>query len=487
MKKFGHLLTAIFLICFFTSLSSNTAKADVPAFPGAEGGGANSVGGRGGRIIEVTNLNDSGPGSFRAACEAKGPRIVVFRVAGTINITSAGKRIRILHPYITIAGQTAPGGGICIKGGEIIIRTHDVIIRYLRIRGGKQSGYGDNGGRDNIWIGDGSYNVIIDHCSLTWATDENLSVWSGEHPAHNITISRNIIAEGLKPHSCGILTGSNTNSKDQTKISIHHNLFMSNLNRNPLIKSGSAEVVNNIIYNWDWFGLAIRGGVKIDIIGNKIKTGPSVAPGREIEILVLGRKGDLPNWGPPGTPLLYVKDNIGISSTSQNSLIWTNINGTVVHSLSIGSLTTKPNINGIKYAVTSDPVQELENIILDDVGADKRLDENGHWVKNRDSVDKRLINDYLSGSGKIPSNPAEVGGYPVIAYGSPPKDTDHDGMPDLWEKSHGLDPNNPYDGKLDADNDGYTNVEEYLNGSGIPFPQNYISPPSKLKIISINS
>ena len=162
----------------------------VPAFPGAEGFGAKSVGGRGGKVIEVTNLNDSGSGSLRAAIAASGPRTVVFRVGGTIELKS---RIQVENPYLTIAGQTAPGGGITLKNGSnekdtLYILTHDVVVRYLRVRPGP------GGDADGVGVGTNASNVVLDHCSVSWAVDENLGVSS---TAKNVSIQWSIIAEGL--------------------------------------------------------------------------------------------------------------------------------------------------------------------------------------------------------------------------------------------------------------------------------------------------
>lgn len=485
MKKLGHLLTAIFLICLFTSLSSNAANAGVPAFPGAEGGGANSVGGRGGRVIEVTNLNDSGPGSFRAACEAKGARTIVFRVGGTISIKD---RIRITNPYITVAGQTAPGGGICIRNGEILIRTHDVIIRYLRIRPGKNTH-----DKDGIWVSDGSYNVIIDHCSLSWATDENLSIGSGYPAAHNITFSWNLIAEGLEPHSCGSLIYNSHGSLESVDISIHHNMYIHNHNRNPLIGTASARLINNIIYDWSQFAIRIFGGVHIDIIGNVIKPGPSTQKGTENQYSIWWSQsyGD-PKQSVSGNPSIYLSNNYGIHQQNFAGDDWQMIAPHIKNHVS--SLQKSKSLRLIPLSESTPPitinhiasVKELEEILLNEIGASKRLDAQGNWVYNRDPVDERLINEYLTGAGKIPTNENEVGGYPVLDHGIAPLDTDHDGMPDLWEKSHGLNPNNPFDGKLDADNDGYTNLEEYLNGNNIISESGILPPPTNIKIISVN-
>jgi len=220
------------------------------AFPGAEGFGATTPGGRGGQVIEVTNLNDSGPGSLRASLQAQGPRIVVFEVGGTIQLETA---LSIDNPFITIAGQTAPGDGITLKLSPdylkslMFINTHDVVIRYLRFRPGASTL--QTSVRDSITMPK-AYNVVIDHSSFSWATDENVDIWND---SHDITIQWSIISEGLRDpwgdgsqHSMGALFGS----QGSKNISLHHNLFAHNHGRNPRINTaGVVDVVNNVIYN----------------------------------------------------------------------------------------------------------------------------------------------------------------------------------------------------------------------------------------------
>ena len=259
----------------------------IPAFPGAEGFGAISKGGRGGQVLEVTTLADSGPGSLRAALEADGPRMVVFRVAGIIELEDA---IHIQHPYLTVAGQTAPGGGILLKGRDnTLLRlrkgVHDVVIRYLRLRNG--SGKADGSGYDNLMI-TGAHNVVMDHVSMSWSTDENASMHrkATYEPIYNITVQRSIMAEGLAGHSNGMLVAgdadySNPNQiveawRGVSNLSIHHNLFAHNTHRNPRVKSGGAQVINNVIYNWKHrIGMTTRGSV-IDMINNFCQGWPHV-------------------------------------------------------------------------------------------------------------------------------------------------------------------------------------------------------------------
>jgi pectate lyase len=229
-------------------------------------------------VVEVVNLEDSGAGSFRAACESSGPRIVVFRVGGIIELEDP---IRIDDPYITIAGQTAPGGGVLVKGNEIAIQTHDVIVRFLRVRLGRQDDFAHQQG-DCFVLRSGCDKVMIDHCSVSWSNDENISIWSGKPAAHNVTFSWNLIAEGLTyDHaSCGLIVGSNVDSVGIHSISIHHNAFLHGNNRFPLVKCRDARIINNLMYNWNWWPTGVSGGIKVDIIGNLYKIGPNTPESR---------------------------------------------------------------------------------------------------------------------------------------------------------------------------------------------------------------
>src|SRR5262245_34966925 len=250
-----------------------------PAFPGAEGFGAMAVGGRGGQVIEVTTLADAGPGSLRAAIDSSGPRVVVFRVAGTIWLDS---RLEVMNPHLTVAGQTAPGGGITIANGSstksvMKIASHDVVLRYLRIRPGP------GGDADGISIEEGgAYNVIIDHCSISWAVDENVSTY---RDAHHTTLQWSIVSEGLDCsthsegcHSAGMLIGSQGGHSH----SVHHNLFAHNVERNPRVSlDGIVDVVNNLIYNPSFSGgwgpshvkSASGAAIPINYVGNYYKPG----------------------------------------------------------------------------------------------------------------------------------------------------------------------------------------------------------------------
>jgi len=261
------------------------AQATIPAFPGAWGGGMYSFGGRGGRVIVVTNLNDSGPGSFREACEAGGPRVVVFNVAGIIKLK---ERIRIRAPYITISGATAPGDGVCIAGDTVELETHDVVIRHMRFR------------RGNTWVGDRNDsiggnpigNIMIDHVSASWGLDENMSMYrhmydhddndatpSLKLPTVNITIQNSIFSEALNPYHHAF--GSTIGGLNST---FHDNLWACNTGRNPSVGMiGDFTFVNNVLFNWRH--RTVDGGdhrSEFNIINNYLKPGPVTPAGEPI-------------------------------------------------------------------------------------------------------------------------------------------------------------------------------------------------------------
>ncbi|HEX8547197.1 MAG TPA: T9SS type A sorting domain-containing protein, partial [Cytophagaceae bacterium] len=457
-------------------------NAQLPAFPEAQGGGARSLGGRGGRIIEVINLDDSGPGSLRAAVEATGPRTIIFKISGTIKLNA---QLKISKPYITIAGQSAPGGGILISGENIKsspvgIATHDVVMRYLKIRKGINPSPFE---QDATSIGEGeSYNIILDHCSFSWANDETLSIWADSGENHNMTFSYNIISEGLNHdnHSTGLIVGSNKICEQIDKITVHHNLFMHNRNRNPYMKVKDQEVINNIIYNYSWLGTQIAGGVKVDIIGNIYKAGPDNTTRSEI-VCRIETTGEYVNCneGPTGSPSIFIKGNIGPHQSDPSSDQWNTLmektgegngwgwpgNPPKLTRLNLEFSRPAAMVNYSDFPVKISEVSVLENLLLAEAGASHRIDELGNWIPNRDAVDSRLITEYRDGKGKIIKDEKEVGGFPLIASGRAYLDKDKDGMSDVWEEKYCFNPTDPDDGNEDADGDGFTNVEEFLNGT----------------------
>jgi len=450
----------------------------VPAFPGAEGYGANSVGGRGGRVIEVTNLNDSGPGSLRAAIEAEGPRIVVFRVAGYIEVQG---ELHIRDSFLTIAGQTAPGGGITIKGydgNSLYIfdkgSVHNITIRYLRIRHGQ-----GGGSDDNITIHSG-HDIIIDHVSMSWSTDENAGIWSeSDRPEiYNITFQRSIMAEGLAGHSNGMhISGEKDYSLEDPveawrrikDLTIHHNLFIHNTHRNPRVISAGTQVINNVVYNWKYrIGSTMSASV-IDYINNYYQAGPMSNLNRLLEHE--DSSPDYPDWRTPlPDPSIYITGNVvhpnhpDPSADNWILLSYNYHNPSFPLPVRFRRLVPLPPA---QFPVGLQSALEAYSSVVADIGANARLDCLGNWVPNSDPVDMRLVADVVYGTGpKNPiGSPSEVGGFPEIDPGTPCTDSDHDGMPDDWENLYNFDPTDPSDGPADADGDGYTNIEEYLNGT----------------------
>ena len=436
----------------------STSQA-IPAFPGAEGFGAKSIGGRGGKVLLVTNLNDSGTGSLRAALKSTGPRIVVFKVGGLITLQSD---IWINAPFLTVAGQTAPGDGICIRGGALRIETHDVIMRGLRVRPGDliDEARKDNG--DGITVENPDvepYNVIVDHCSISWVTDENLSTW---YACRDITFQWNIISEALHwekeavtgywDSGYGILIGAGGR-----RISIHHNLIAHHQGRSPFVADNTdTEIINNTVYNWLWYATQSWG--KTNVIGNKYITGPGWSGGRSVAVTEEGTFSKV-----------YVKNNIGPYRETNTGDEW--LIGSVFSEIQ-KSLTLAAESSGIK--ITS--IENVTDIVTGNAGA--------IWPK-RDSVDTRVIQTIANKNGTFIASQKDVGGWPQYVSETAPADTDNDGMPDTWETANGLSPNNASDASMDSDGDGYQNIEEYINGliPSLPY-ETSLSPPVNLRVTS---
>lgn len=423
------------------SPSPTSPSGQVLAFPGAEGFGRFAVGGRGGRVIEVTSLANSGTGTLRACTDASGPRTCVFRTGGTITLSSS---LIVTQPYLTIAGQTAPGGGVTVKGRQTIIRTHNVIIRYLRFRRGP----GSDG--DNLWVHDGSHDVIIDHVSTSWSVDENMSATGN---VQDVTLSWNIMAEGLYdstadvPHSMGSLVANGAQ-----RVTVSHNLYASNGKRNPRFSGATtAEGINNVVYNWDEHGynLADEGGDGpsfAHLINNYLIAGPdtSLAKGVWIESSVK-----------PGSKFWF-SGNIGPgrpNSSLDNWLIAQNNAGTAIRS-NVEVFTPSQTI------VFS--AEDAYTFVLAQAGATHYLDCQGAWVARRDSVDVRILATVANDTGHIIDDPAEVGGWPTLASGSACLDVEPDGMADRWEADTGAAVPGVNDGAI-LMADGYTRLEHFLN------------------------
>lgn len=441
-----------------------------PAFPGAWGGGMFATGGRGGRVIEVTNLNDSGPGSFRAAVEAEGKRIVVFRVAGIIPLES---NININHPDITIAGQTAPGDGICIANYSININTENVIMRHLRVRRGRPEG---GQGSDNIG-GNPIGNIIVDHCSTSWGMDENLSLYrymrpnpdgtQTKLPVQNLTIQYCISSEALNAGNHAF--GGTWGGQDST---FHHNLFACNTARNPSIgMSGEFDYRNNVIFNWRH--RTMDGGDEtsmINVINNYYKPGPATNDDMKFIIARIeqrnmyspGRRWEKGSWYPKasGRPgKWYVAGNVVEGYPDVTADNW--------RGMKMSGDGEVPAEARVLTPFEAWPMHQQSAV----AAYEEVLAKAGATLPKRDAVDARVIEMVRTGQPTVGNgiidDPAHVGGYPQYTFNPAevPVDTDKDGMPDSWETQYNLSPDDPADGALDSDGDGYTNVEEYLNGT----------------------
>ncbi|WP_197526243.1 pectate lyase family protein [Botrimarina colliarenosi] len=448
----------------------------IPAFPGAWGGGMFATGGRGGRVIAVTNLNDSGSGSLRAAIDAEGPRIVTFRVAGVIALKS---NLDIDNADITIAGQSAPGDGICLSNHSLNINTRNVILRHLRVRRGNPSG---GQGSDNIG-GNPVGQIIVDHCTASWGRDENLSLYRWmdndpkvppahgkvtqiKNPVSNLTIQYCISSEALGPgHEFGGTWGGHN-------ATFHHNLFACNTGRNPSIgMSGDFDYRNNVIFNWGH--RTMDGGDEtslINVINNYYKAGPATNDDMLHTIAKIEqrsqssppRRFESGGWYPktdsrPGK--WYVAGNLVEGSPEVTADNWKGMRldaggGEIKHARVYTPFAGWP----INQQTASNAFEEV-------------LSKAGATLPHRDEVDERVTEMVRTGkaatSTGILRHPDEVGGYPDYSY-APAEvgaDTDQDGMPDEWEAKYDLNPKSAADGSKDDDGDGYTNVEEYLNGT----------------------
>lgn len=466
----------------WASYPKDFVQASIPAFPGAEGGGQFTPGGRGGKIYVVTSLEDSGPGTFREACEAVGARIIVFNVSGIIQLKN---RISMRAPYVTIAGQTAPGDGICIAGETLEVDTHDVIIRHMRFRRGAT----DVTRRDDALGGNVIGNVIVDHCSASWGLDENISMYRHQFQANekskleklptcNITIQNTISSEGLDTYNHAF--GSTIGGLNSTFM---RNLWADNISRNCSIGMyGDFNFVNNVVFNW--WNRSLDGGdyrSMFNIINNYFKPGPITPKDEPIRYRIL--KPESGYMVPKTFGRAYVKGNYidGVPEVTADN--WNG--GVQLENLSFEE--AKDKLAYIKQnkafpmpAITIMSAQEAYEFVLNNVGA---------TLPKRDAVDERIIKQVRTGKievkegmeniiGKefikrrlpadsykkgIITSPEQVGGYPEYK-GKPYKDADGDGIPDAWEKKFGLNPKDAADANGDINGDGYTNIEKYFNG-----------------------
>ena len=440
MIRSPNLLLCSLLLLLFISSSS---LAQLPAFPGAEGFGSHTSGGRGGKVIRVTNLNDHGPGSLRAAIEAPGPRTIVFTVGGIINLE---EKMVIREPWVTIAGQTSLGDGICLRGEGIMVRTHDVVIRHLRIRPGDidfgPPNVWDHVDAISIWGTDSTYNVVIDHCSLSWSVDENIDVWGN---AHDITIQHCIISEALNrskhptgAHGMGMLIGSKA-----TNISVHHNLFAHNSDRNPLVNGKSrVDIRNNVIYNPGRAAVDLTGreGQQINLVNNYILQGPVTNIKADVQLRDTASR----------VPKLFIVGNVGIHHRSPQQDDWLMVRNIIGRIPDRAMQMTGP---------FEHPTVSTQSAT---VAYEQVLRNAGATLPRRDAVDRKVVRDINERQGAIIDQKRNFLGWPPFREETSPNDTDRDGMPDYWEHQYQLSGHSSNDHQ-DPDNDGYTNIEEYLN------------------------
>ncbi|AOW08275.1 pectate lyase family protein [Flavobacterium gilvum] len=474
----------------WASRPDDLPQAKIPAFPGAEGGGMYSFGGRGGKVYTVTSLEDRGPGTLREALEQGGARIIVFNVAGIIKLKSP---LIVRAPYVTIAGQTAPGDGICVAGETIWIDTHDVVIRHMRFRRGETF----VGRRDDAIGGNPVGNIIIDHVSATWGLDENMSFYrhmyndgtgkpESKFPTVNVTIQNSLFAEGLDTynHAFGSTLGGEN-------CSFLRNMWSSNTGRNPSIGwNGVFNFVNNVVFNW--VNRSIDGGdytAKYNIINNYFKPGPATNLNEPISYRILKPESGRSKLSYMVFGRAYVNGNVVEGNAKVSKDNWDggvqmeNKKGEQMSFEEASTYFPKMRVNDPMPMPWFDKVMTAEETyayVTKNAGATFPI---------RDKVDTRIVRVVQTGKpeynkaieGKtfyqfehrrlpmdsyklgIITDISQVGGYPEYK-GKPYVDTDKDGIPDVWEKKYGLNPKDPSDAQGDLNGDGYSNIEDYING-----------------------
>jgi hypothetical protein len=454
-------------------------QAKIVAFPGAEGGGAYSFGGRGGKVIVVTSLEDRGPGTFREACETGGARIVVFNVSGIIHLKTP---VIVRAPYITIEGQSAPGDGVCIAGETVWLNTHDVVIRYMRFRRGETN----VGRRDDAIGGNPVGNIMIDHVSASWGLDENMSMYrhmyndsTGSQEQKlgtvNITIQNSIFSESLDTYNHAF--GSTLGGENCTFM---RNMWADNTGRNPSVGwNGTFNFVNNVVFNW--MHRSSDGGdyrAMYNFINNYYKPGPVTTKTAPVGHRFLKPESGRSKLKTKVYGRAYVNGNImeGYPEITKNN--WA------------GGVQVEEEKDAGEY---TDFIKVNEPLPMPKITIVSAQDAYAYVVKNagatlpkRDAVDARIAEQVRTGKitykenvplpttqfehRKLPidsykmgiiTDPIQVGGYPEYK-GTPYKDSDNDGMPDDYEIKHGLNPKNAADASKYTKS-GYTNIEEYLN------------------------
>lgn len=445
-----------FVFLAWWTLAAPGSAAALPAFPGAEGYGSQTPGGRGGAVFEVTSLADSGPGTLRSAFEsAAGPRTIVFRVGGTITLTSPIVLSGEDDSFVTVAGQTAPGDGIQVARYGLHVRdgAHDLVFRFLRLRPGNGSGdfQQDIDGLE-LWGNDDTqvHDVIVDHCSLQWAMDENFSSWAD---VVDVTVQRSLIAEAQvdgQDHGFakGVLVGAENTDPKPDRFSFHHNVFAHNPDRNPRVAYATTDFRNNVVYDWNNNNSTMFGvyagfppgphATEVNIVGNVWRRGPSSSTSfldavwlqPDARIYASANRGERCPSGCVDEWDLGFREEFGIYGPAS-------------------AATYRVMTPFATPFVTTVATDILEDTLLPNVGAS---------LPSRDEADTRILADVVAGTGAVGQN----SDYPALVGEAAPADGDHDGMPDDWELAHALDPEDADDRNGDPDSDGYTNLEDYL-------------------------
>ncbi|MFC5282060.1 pectate lyase family protein [Pedobacter alpinus] len=440
------------------------------AFTGAEGAGKNTTGGRGGRVIKVTNLNDSGSGSLRAAVEASGARIVVFEVSGNIKLRS---RLQIRNGDITIAGQTAPGDGICLQDYETNVTASNVIIRYLRFRLGDTNVATIES--DAIW-GREIENIVLDHCSMSWSIDEVASFYHTK----NFTMQWCIISESMNnsghakgAHGYGGIWGG-------SPATFHHNLIAHHTNRTPRFDGGlrysngsgtgigkygidKVDYRNNVIYNWT--GNSTYGGEngQYNIVNNYYKYGPATPTNRRNLIMRISKDNATSAPNPSlygvGYGTFYITGNYVFGNAAITADNWT---GGVGYDSGVTMLMTQKATPFEALAIPIHTAEQAYTKVLEYVGSSFKRDAIDTRITGEVRDGTATFNGSVSGLRGIIDKQGDVGGWPTLVQTTPLLDSDGDGMPDAWEIERKLNPTVANANGKDLST-GYDNIEVYLN------------------------
>jgi hypothetical protein len=414
----------------------------VRAFPGAEGAGANAKGGRGGDVYHVTNLNDSGAGSLREGIRtAGGPRTIVFDVAGTIYLAT---RLNINKPFITVAGQTAPGDGVTVAGHSTVVSANNVVVRYMRFRMGDINCPAVQD--DAFWV-DKSTDVVVDHVSASWSVDETLSVTESDR----VTVQWSFITESMKNscHEKGAHGYGSLIRYGDGKVTYHHNLYAHHDSRNPRVGDNiGLDFVNNVIYDWGikatYTADFTEGITRVNYVGNYLVAGPDTPASSRTRAF---------EGGSTNTQV-YLSNNF-VDSTLNGARDGSDIGTNML----TGAYTIQTPARFQFAQVNTDGAQ---------TAYDRVLASAGHSL-HRDAVDERIVGEVKNEGGRFINSQNDVGGWPVLNPGPALNDADGDGIPDQWESEHGLNPTDAADGSV-INGNGYSNLERYLN-SLVPTPE----------------